>query len=134
MFNRETEHKWCPLIKKDCVEKKCSWYMHIRGMDPNTGKDVDHWGCAVSWMPMLLIENSQQQRSTSSAVESFRNEMVKANETNIEILSSTANMYYDILQSQGVHIEMIEDNSDNKNILDNSNANILPNQKKENDQ
>jgi hypothetical protein len=28
---------------------------------------------------MLLIENSQQQRQTGAAVESFRNEMVDAN-------------------------------------------------------
>ena len=85
MFKEDKDGTWCPLVKKDCVEKKCAWYMHIRGMDPNTGKDVDHWGCAVSWMPMLLIENSQQQRSTGSAVESFRNEMVKSHESNQQI-------------------------------------------------
>jgi hypothetical protein len=129
------EHKWCPLIKKDCVEKKCAWYMHIRGMDPNTGKDVDHWGCSVSWMPMLLIENSQQQRSTSSAVESFRNEMVKANETNINVLSATANMYYDLLESQGINIEMIDPpNSEDKSMLDNKEQNLLPNNNEEIDQ
>ena len=59
--------------------------MHIRGLDPNTGQEVDHLGCSVSWMPMLLIENSQQQRSTSSAVESFRNEVVKANQSNQQL-------------------------------------------------
>ena len=31
-------------------------------------------GCAVTWLPMLMIENSQQQRQTGAAVESFRNE------------------------------------------------------------
>lgn len=129
------DHKWCPLIRKDCVERKCAWYMHIRGMDPNTGKDIDHWGCAVSWMPTLLIENSQQQRSTSSAVESFRNEMVKANETNVEILSATANMYYDILESQGVNLQMIgTPESENKNMLDNIDSNLLPDNNQENDQ
>lgn len=129
------DHKWCPLIKKDCVERKCVWYMHIRGMDPNTGKDIDHWGCAVSWMPTLLIENSQQQRSTSSAVESFRNEMVKANETNVEILSATANMYYDILESQGVNLQMIgTPESENRNMLDNIDSNLLPDNNQENDQ
>jgi hypothetical protein len=34
----------------------------------------------------LLIENSQQQRSTGAAVESFRNEMVKANEVGQQVL------------------------------------------------
>ena len=31
-------------------------------------------------MPLLLIENSQMQRQTGAAVESFRNEAVKANQ------------------------------------------------------
>jgi hypothetical protein len=37
-------------------------------------------------MPMLLIENSGQQRQTGAAVESFRNEMVKSNETSQKVL------------------------------------------------
>jgi hypothetical protein len=37
-------------------------------------------------MPMLLIENSGQQRQTGAAVESFRNEMVKANENSQKVL------------------------------------------------
>jgi hypothetical protein len=38
---------------------------------------------------MLLIENSQQQRQTGAAVESFRNEMVKANESSQQLLLNT---------------------------------------------
>ncbi len=64
---------YCPLIKKDCIGLKCSWYTQIRGMNPQTGEPVDEWGCAITWLPMLTIENSQQQRSTGAAVESFRN-------------------------------------------------------------
>ena len=41
----------------------------------------------MSWLPLLLIENSQQQRGTNVAVQSFRNEMVKANETNTRVLT-----------------------------------------------
>ena len=47
-------------------------------MNPNTGEEVDDWSCAVTWLPTLMIENSQQQRHTSSAIESFRNETVKS--------------------------------------------------------
>ncbi len=72
--------KYCPLIKKDCVGLQCSWFTQIRGVNPNTGQEVDEWGCAITWMPMLLIENSQQQRQTGAAVESFRNQVVKINE------------------------------------------------------
>ena len=38
---------------------------------------------------MLMVENSGQQRQTGAAVESFRNEMVKANENSIKILAET---------------------------------------------
>lgn len=95
MFKKQNVGSYCPLIKKDCIENKCAWYMHVRGMNPNTGEDVDHWGCAVSWLPMLTIENSQQQRHTGAAVESFRNEVVKANEQNRDL-------YIQGLMQQGV--------------------------------
>ncbi len=69
---------FCPLIQADCKGLECSWFTQVRGTNPNTGKEVDEWGCAVTWLPVLLIENSQQQRQTGAAVESFRNETVKA--------------------------------------------------------
>lgn len=60
--------------------------MLVRGKNPQTGEEVDEWNCAVTWLPMLMIENSQQQRQTGAAVESFRNEMVKVNETNQQLI------------------------------------------------
>lgn len=64
----------------------------MRGVNTNTGADVDEWNCAIAWMPMLMIENSGQQRQTGAAVESFRNEMVKANEVSQQVLLATANI------------------------------------------
>lgn len=72
--------KLCPLLKKDCVGLQCSWFTQVRGTNPQTGQEVDEWACAIAWMPMLMIENSQQQRQTGAAVESFRNEMVNSNQ------------------------------------------------------
>lgn len=69
--------KLCPLLKKACVEHACRWYIQVMGKNPQTGADLNHWGCAVEWLPVLMIENSQQQRQTGAAVESFRNESVK---------------------------------------------------------
>lgn len=77
---------FCPLLKKDCIGLQCAWFTQVRGHNPNTGKEVDEWSCAMTWLPILLIENSQQQRSTGAAVESFRNEMVKANESSQQAL------------------------------------------------
>lgn len=64
--------------------------MKIRGQNPNTGEDIDDWGCSMAWLPVLMIENSQMQRQTGAAVESFRNEMVKANETSQQVLIAAA--------------------------------------------
>ena len=77
---------FCPLIKKDCIGIQCNWFTQIRGNNPNTGSEIDEWGCAIAWLPIMLIENAQQQRQTGAAVESFRNEMVKANDSSISIL------------------------------------------------
>jgi len=81
----------CPLNKfKPCKKFDCAWYTQIRGTDPNTGKEVDNYGCAVAWLPMLLIENSQQSRQTGAAVESFRNEMVDANYASQNLMRAIA--------------------------------------------
>jgi hypothetical protein len=81
----------CPLNSfKPCKELECAWFMKIVGTNPNTGKEVDEWGCSMAWLPMLMIENSQQQRQTGAAVESFRNEMVKANEVGQRVLLAAA--------------------------------------------
>ncbi len=87
----------CPAtgFDKTCrqivVEYECPKYVQIRGMDPNTGEPVDRFGCVDAFLPMLLIENSQQQRQTGAAVESFRNEMVKANESSRKLLLASLN-------------------------------------------
>jgi hypothetical protein len=81
----------CPLDNfNPCRQLECAWFLKIAGKNPNTGETVDDWGCSMAWMPILMIENSQQQRSTGAAVESFRNEMVKANEVGQKVLLAAA--------------------------------------------
>jgi len=77
--------KFCPLLKKDCIGLQCNWFMLVRGTNPQTGEEVDDWSCAMTWLPVLLIENSKQQRQTGAAVESFRNEVVRTAEANREV-------------------------------------------------
>lgn len=86
---------FCPLIKKDCVGITCAWYTRVQGVDMNTGNQIDNYECAVTWLPMLLIENSGQQRQTGAAIESFRNEMVKSNEQSQQLLLATAGIVKD---------------------------------------
>ena len=76
----------CEEIKDGAIHR-CVWYTKLAGTNPNTGESVDEHGCAIAWLPMLMIENSMQQRSTSAAVESFRNEMTNANQSSHLLLS-----------------------------------------------
>ena len=84
----------CPLNGfEPCKQLECAWFVQMRGTDPNSGKDVDEYSCAIAWLPMLLIENAAQSRSTGAAVESFRNEMVKANDSSQNLLKVAAEMH-----------------------------------------
>lgn len=94
----------CPLDGfKPCRQLECAWFMKIRGTNPNNGEEVDEWGCSMAWLPVLMIENSQQQRHTGAAVESFRNEMVKSNEISQRVLFSYAGTTN---QSKGITFEV----------------------------
>ena len=83
----ETRIGDCPLGAK-CEEVKnidgrpvlfrCPWYVQVRGLDVNTGAEVDDWGCAIAWMPALMINTANEARKGAAATESFRNEMTAA--------------------------------------------------------
>lgn len=82
----------CPLNNfEPCKQLDCAWFLKIRGSNPNTGEEIDEWGCSMSWLPILLIENAQMSRQTGAAVESFRNEMVRVKESSQQILTSVVN-------------------------------------------
>lgn len=83
----------CPLNNfEPCKKLECTWFIQLRGQNPNTGQEIDKWGCSITFLPMLMVENSQQQRQTGAAVESFRNEMVKSNELNTKVMLEAAHM------------------------------------------
>lgn len=89
----------CPLMGGECVEDgaikdgelvSCRFWVTVQGLHPQTGEQLNTGDCAMAWTPILLIENSKVNRETGAAVESFRNEMVKANETSHNILAAAA--------------------------------------------
>ena len=81
----------CPLNDfNPCKQFDCVWFMKIAGTNPNDGQPTEEWGCAMAWLPVLLIENAQQSRQTGAAVESFRNEMVEVNKASNVIAAMTA--------------------------------------------
>lgn len=86
--------KKCPLINKKCVEHSCEWFTHLTGMNPQTGKPEDEWGCAVKWLPILLIEGSNMTRQVSAALDRNNNTLFSAlpNEAQQRIISSNPNL------------------------------------------
>jgi len=91
----------CPLMKRECIEdgaivdgemQACRFWVYVHGKSPQDGAEVKQGDCAFAWTPALLIENSQMQRQTGAAVESFRNEMVKANATGQQMMMSVAGL------------------------------------------
>jgi len=80
----------CPLNKfEPCKQLDCAWFMEVNGLHPQTGEPIKEWGCSMAWLPILMINSAKEQHSTASAVESFRNEMVKSNEVGQQVLLAT---------------------------------------------
>lgn len=89
----------CPLGAK-CEEVKiedgkpvlyrCPWYVQVRGTDNNTGEEVGEWGCAIAWMPMLMINTANEARKGVFATESFRNEMLKQGQETQKVMILSA--------------------------------------------
>jgi hypothetical protein len=84
----------CPAtgFAKSCraivAEMDCPKFVHISGANPNNGQSVEKAGCIDSFMHMLLIENSQQQRQTGAAVESMRNALVQIRGAELEEINA----------------------------------------------
>ena len=67
----------CPLLKKECITHQCAFYTHILGKDPQSGKELDHWDCAVRLLPVLITESARQTHNVAASVDSMRNEVVE---------------------------------------------------------
>tara|TARA_R100001510_G_C7629128_1_gene188356 strand:+ start:508 stop:945 length:438 start_codon:yes stop_codon:yes gene_type:complete len=79
----------CPLLNKKCIKHQCVWYNMLQGKNPQTGLDVQEWGCSIAWLPLLLVENSAKTMGVQAATESFRNEMVKGQNVMNNILAAS---------------------------------------------
>ena len=90
----------CPLGAK-CEEAKtingkqvlvrCPWYTKVAGTNVNTGKESEDWGCAIAWMPALMVNSANESRRSTAAIESFRNETVRDAEKTRQVLAMPFN-------------------------------------------
>lgn len=72
-----TIERTCPL-GHTC--ERCLWHTKLRGVNPNTGQEIDEEGCAVVWLPVLLIEQTREQVKATNTVGDFRDRMVRGNQ------------------------------------------------------
>jgi hypothetical protein len=78
MFSKDAD---CPFWRGRCKEHKCRLYIQVTGKHPQTGADLSDWGCSLAFLPMLVIKGAQETHQAAAAIESFRNEMVNAQDT-----------------------------------------------------
>lgn len=79
-------HRLARKCRDGVVNDHCQLWMQIRGRDPQTGTEVDHWSCADAIIPRLLIENAQMARQTGASVDALRSEVKKADDDRQRLL------------------------------------------------
>ena len=65
--------KKCPFVGKKCLEQGCEFWTHLLGKDPQSEATIDKFGCAVAFLPILLVENAQMSRHTAASVDKVAN-------------------------------------------------------------
>lgn len=95
---RGSDDRECPLHRKPMADvcHKCPWWQQVRGKHPQSLEEIDRWDCAVSLLPLLLIENSQRQMQTAAAVNTVATEIQKTDQqSNIAALITLLNRAID---------------------------------------
>ena len=69
----------CPFHRKDTskVCHVCPLWTQVRGADPQSGREIDDWRCAMAWLPTLILDGSQQTRQTGASADKVATEVAK---------------------------------------------------------
>lgn len=71
----------CPLLRGPCIEEKCKFWTHLMGKNPQTDGTIDKFGCAIEFLPVLLVENAQMVRQNTATTDKVASEVRKQSET-----------------------------------------------------
>jgi hypothetical protein len=66
-------------MRGDCVEKKCRFWTHLYGKDPQSDQTIDKFGCAIEFLPVLLVENAQMIRHAAASTDKVANQVFAGN-------------------------------------------------------
>jgi len=81
---------FCPFIGKKCVEAKCRFWTHLLGKNPQGDGVIDKFGCAIEFLPILLVENAQMIRQTAASTDKVATQVQKSRAEFIGALSNDA--------------------------------------------
>lgn len=64
----------CPLGHiceevKDGALHRCAWLTKLKGKDPQSEQEYDEWKCAIAWLPIVGVQNSQTNVGQTQAIE-----------------------------------------------------------------
>lgn len=90
----------CPAtaFKRTCrsivLECDCPKFVNIKMRNPQTGEMVDKFGCVDGFLPLLLIENSQQTRQAGASIDQLRSDVAAANTERMNLVQSVVAVPY----------------------------------------
>lgn len=93
---------------------RCPLYILLKGKNPQDGGAIDHWGCAISWLPILMIENTKEAIELTKSNNSLRNENVKGQQA---VVSSINRFRDEMVRGQKAVLRMAA-NGEVKGIAD----------------
>lgn len=96
--------KFCPLIRKNCVEHKCAWYTNLIGKDPQTNQDINNWGCSVAFTPILQMEAARMSRGTTASIDNLRKEHEEASQMQAKLMSAQVQLTQQAIVPVSTHV------------------------------
>lgn len=66
----------CPLTQKDASEccHNCMWWTKVTGKHPQNEELVNHYHCAIAWMPMLQVDQGVKVMRMEETAQRARSE------------------------------------------------------------
>lgn len=75
----ESKEPTCPLLRGPCIEQKCKFWTHLYGKNPQSDQTLDKFGCAIEFIPILLVENAQMIRQAAASTDKVANQVNVSN-------------------------------------------------------
>lgn len=89
---------------KPCIKEKCVQWVHIRGVHPQTEKEIDMPDCAHKWTPTLMLELAQEVRHNTASVDELRNDIEKGFRHQLKYTNKALKALVDTISEQNVGI------------------------------